>query len=138
MAYQPSNDSRILAKRMEMGLKFAVGDHQAHGFKGRSITSNVHTLRISFSEIAEAIGLSAAALQIGLSKFAFNRVSYALLFAFLAALPNEPRNIINCLLNTTATQQKRNKKKNQYGAWLDKAVRSRLDCSRYIYNLFSE
>ncbi|KAM7306341.1 hypothetical protein ISCGN_010064 [Ixodes scapularis] len=75
--------ARILAKRLEMGLKFVVGDHQTYGFKGRSITSNVHTLRI-LSETAETTGLSAAVLQIDLSK-AFDRVSHAFLFNMLEA-----------------------------------------------------
>lgn len=66
-----------------MGLKFVVGDHQTYGFKGRSITSNVHTLRI-LSETAETTGLSAAVLQIDLSK-AFDRVSHAFLFNMLEA-----------------------------------------------------
>lgn len=75
--------ARILAKRLEMGLKFVVGDHQAYGFKGRSITSNVHTMRI-LTETAEATGLSAAVLQIDLSK-AFDRVSHSFLFSVLEA-----------------------------------------------------
>lgn len=71
--------AKILTSRLEKGLRHIVGSHQSYGFKGRSITNNVHIMQI-VREVAETENRPVAVLQVDLSK-AFDRVSHGFLFA---------------------------------------------------------
>lgn len=73
--------AKILAKRLEIAYKTVVGGHQTYGFKNRSITTNLHVMRI-IAETAEAMERPTAVLQIDLKK-AFDKVSHSFLFSIL-------------------------------------------------------
>ncbi|KAM7289623.1 uncharacterized protein ISCGN_029752 [Ixodes scapularis] len=38
--------AKILAKRLDRGIRCVVGDHQAYGIRGRSIQDNLHMMRV--------------------------------------------------------------------------------------------
>ncbi|KAM7282119.1 hypothetical protein ISCGN_002269 [Ixodes scapularis] len=57
--------AKILAKRLEWGLRDVVGEHQAYGIKRRTISTNLHAMRI-VCEAAQVLKLPVAVLQDGL------------------------------------------------------------------------
>lgn len=73
--------ARILARRLQLSLRSVIGEHQAYGFKGRSLAQNLHIMR-TVCDASEASGNPAAVLQIDLSK-AFDRVKHDFLFSLL-------------------------------------------------------
>ncbi|KAG0425165.1 hypothetical protein HPB47_027659 [Ixodes persulcatus] len=73
--------AKSLARRLDLGLRCVVGDHQAYGLRGRSIARNLHAMRI----VREASGEGhqpLAVLQLDMSQ-AFDRVSHEFLRAVL-------------------------------------------------------
>ncbi|KAM7311929.1 hypothetical protein ISCGN_008836 [Ixodes scapularis] len=54
--------AKILAKRLEWGLRDVVGEHQAYGIKRRTISTNLHAMRI-VCEAAQVLKLAVAVLQ---------------------------------------------------------------------------
>ncbi|KAM7311168.1 hypothetical protein ISCGN_008075 [Ixodes scapularis] len=54
--------AKILAKRLEWGLRDVVGEHQAYGIKRRTISTNLHAMRI-VCEAAQVLKLPVAVLQ---------------------------------------------------------------------------
>lgn len=73
--------AKILSKRLESALQTVVGEHQTYGFKGRTIGSNLHIMRM-IAETAEAMQMPIAVLQVDLKK-AFDKVSHSFLFSLL-------------------------------------------------------
>ncbi|KAM7310057.1 uncharacterized protein ISCGN_007017 [Ixodes scapularis] len=73
--------AKILAKRLEWGLRDVVGEHQAYGIKRRTISTNLHAMRI-VCEAAQVLKLPVAVLQVDLSK-AFDRVRHSFLFRLM-------------------------------------------------------
>ncbi|KAM7314861.1 hypothetical protein ISCGN_004645 [Ixodes scapularis] len=55
--------AKILAKRLEWGLRDVVGEHQAYGIKRRTISTNLHAMRI-VCEAAQVLKLPVAVLQL--------------------------------------------------------------------------
>lgn len=58
---------RILSHRLDLGLRHIVGNHQSYGFKGRSITHNLHSMRIICKAAKEGY-TNLAVPQLDLSK----------------------------------------------------------------------
>lgn len=75
--------AKILAKRLDHALEIVVRPHQTYGFKGRTITTNAHIMRIII-ETAVALHKPTAVVQIDLSK-AFDKVAHSFLFSMLKA-----------------------------------------------------
>lgn len=73
--------AKTIAKQMERGLRYMVGDHQACGFKGRLITTNVHRMRVII-EAAEVLNQLVGVLHVDLRK-ASDIVSHPSLFSLL-------------------------------------------------------
>ncbi|KAM7281922.1 hypothetical protein ISCGN_002081 [Ixodes scapularis] len=73
--------AKILAKRLEWGLRDVVGEHQAYGIKRRTISTNLHAMRI-VCKAAQVLKLPVAVLQVDLSK-AFDRVRHSFLFRLM-------------------------------------------------------
>ncbi|KAM7306569.1 hypothetical protein ISCGN_010272 [Ixodes scapularis] len=73
--------AKIIAKRLEWGLRDVIGEHQTYGVKGRTISTNLHTMRVVY-EAAQVLQCPLAVLQVDLSK-AFDRVCHAFLFRLL-------------------------------------------------------
>ncbi|KAM7300105.1 hypothetical protein ISCGN_020669 [Ixodes scapularis] len=73
--------AKILAKRLEWGLRDVVGEHQAYGIKGRTISTYPHAMRI-VCEAAQVLKRPVAVLQVDLSK-AFDRVRHSFLFRLM-------------------------------------------------------
>ncbi|KAM7310518.1 hypothetical protein ISCGN_007426 [Ixodes scapularis] len=73
--------AKILAKRLEWGLRDVVGEHQAYGIKRRTISTNLHAMRI-VCEAAQVLKVPVAVLHVDLSK-AFDRLFWAELRAVL-------------------------------------------------------
>ncbi|KAM7309263.1 hypothetical protein ISCGN_012894 [Ixodes scapularis] len=73
--------AKILAKRLEWGLRDVVGEHQAYGIKRRTIGTNLHAMRI-VCEAAQVLKLPVAVLQVDLSK-AFDPVRHSFLFRLM-------------------------------------------------------
>ncbi|KAG0445456.1 hypothetical protein HPB47_014924 [Ixodes persulcatus] len=73
--------AKSLARRLDLALGGVIGEHQAYGLRGRSISRNLHAMRI----VREATGEGhhpLAVLQLDLSQ-AFDRVSHCFLQAML-------------------------------------------------------
>ncbi|KAM7296912.1 hypothetical protein ISCGN_022067 [Ixodes scapularis] len=73
--------AKILARRLDTGLRSVIGPHQSYGIRGRSIARNLHAMR-SVCE-ATAVGHEPlAVIQLDLRQ-AFDRVSHKFLHAAL-------------------------------------------------------
>lgn len=73
--------AKILNKRLERMLNPIIGEHQTYGFKGRTISSNLHVMRM-ITETANALQTPIAVLQVDLKK-AFDKVAHSFLFSML-------------------------------------------------------
>lgn len=73
--------ARVLAGWLESALSAVVGPHQTCGFKGRSINSNLHRMRVAV-EAAESGLLPLAIVQLDLRK-AFDQVDHNFLLDLL-------------------------------------------------------
>ncbi|KAM7290602.1 hypothetical protein ISCGN_027218 [Ixodes scapularis] len=73
--------AKILARRLDTGLKSIIGPHQTYGLRGRKISRNLHIMRAIGEATAEG-HQPLAVLQLDLRQ-AFDRVSHRFLLAAL-------------------------------------------------------
>ncbi|KAM7304888.1 hypothetical protein ISCGN_014788 [Ixodes scapularis] len=73
--------AKILARRLDTGLKSIIGPHQTYSLRGRKISRNLHIMRAIGEATAEG-HQSLAVLQLDLQQ-AFDRVSHRFLLAAL-------------------------------------------------------
>lgn len=74
--------TKVLARRMSIGLDEVIGRHQAYGIKGRKIADNLHLIR-SVVEEAALHDTPVAIIQVDLKK-AFDYVDHSFLIAAAA------------------------------------------------------
>ncbi|KAM7304867.1 hypothetical protein ISCGN_014767 [Ixodes scapularis] len=73
--------AKILARRLDIGLRKIIGPHQSYGIRGRSIARNLHVMRTVCEASAEG-HQPLAVMQLDLRQ-AFDRVSHKFLLAAL-------------------------------------------------------
>ncbi|KAM7282189.1 hypothetical protein ISCGN_002339 [Ixodes scapularis] len=73
--------AKILARRLDIGLRKFIGPHQSYGIRGRSIARNLHVMRTVCEATAEG-HQPLAVMQLDLRQ-AFDRVSHKFLLAAL-------------------------------------------------------
>ncbi|KAM7294320.1 hypothetical protein ISCGN_023826 [Ixodes scapularis] len=73
--------AKILARRLDIGLRKIIGPHQSYGIRGRSIARNLHVMRTVCEATAEG-HQPLAVMQLDLRQ-AFDRVSHKFLLAAL-------------------------------------------------------
>lgn len=73
--------ARVLARRMEIGMRRVIGEHQVYGMKGRKIATHLHHMRV-ICETTSSAKVRAAVFHLDLSR-AFDRVSHAFLFKLI-------------------------------------------------------